>query len=78
MDAFNEKSAGPLVDEAAPPSEQEAIRFLMAGSVGWFKNPRSHRSLELEDPEKIGRMLMVASYLMRTVETRAALRKQGS
>ena len=51
MDASNEKSAGPLVDEAAPPSEQEAIRFLMAGSVGWFKNPRSHRSLELEDPK---------------------------
>ena len=55
MDAFNEKSAGPLVDEAAPPSEQEAIRFLMAGSVGWFKNPRSHRRFELERFAEIGR-----------------------
>jgi uncharacterized protein (TIGR02391 family) len=75
MDAFNEKKGGPLVDRSAITSEQEAMRFLMAGSVGLFKNPRSHRDVELDDPNEAAEMLIVASHLLRMVETRAAARK---
>jgi uncharacterized protein (TIGR02391 family) len=70
MAAFNEN--GPLVDQYAPPSEQEAMRFLMAGAVGVFKNPRSHRNVELDDPKEAAELLIMASHLLRMVEMRAA------
>jgi uncharacterized protein (TIGR02391 family) len=69
MNAFNEKSDGPLVDKAAIPSEQEAMRVLMAGSVGIFKNPRSHRNVELDDPQESAELLILASHLLRMVES---------
>jgi uncharacterized protein (TIGR02391 family) len=77
MDAFNEKKNGPLVDPAALPSEQEAMRFLMVGSVGLFKNPRSHRDVTVDDPKEAAEMLITASHLLRIVE-RAGTRKQSA
>jgi uncharacterized protein (TIGR02391 family) len=75
MNAFNEAKDGPLVDDTATPAEQEGMRFLMAGSVMLFKNPRSHRDVELDDPKEAAEMLIVASHLLRMVEMRAAARK---
>jgi uncharacterized protein (TIGR02391 family) len=76
MAAFNENAAGPLVDQSAPASEQEALRFLMAGAVGVFKNPRSHRNVELDDPKEAAELLIMASHLLRMVEMRAAAPKE--
>ena len=70
MEAFNENSDGPLVDDSALPAEQEAMRFLMAGSVGLFKNPRSHRSLN-DEPQELAELLILASHLLRIIETRS-------
>jgi uncharacterized protein (TIGR02391 family) len=76
MAAFNENAAGPLVGQSAPASEQEALRFLMAGAVGVFKNPRSHRNVELDDPKEAAELLIMASHLLRMVEMRAAAPKE--
>lgn len=76
MNAFN--SDGPLVDTSAIASEQEAMRFLMAGSIGLFKNPRSHRNIELDDPQESAELLILASHLLRIVETRASRMQPGT
>ena len=73
--AFNEKTGGPLVDPTAPESEQRALRFLMVGSNGLFRNPRGHRDVQLDDPKEAAELLIVASHLLRMVESRAATRK---
>src|SRR5260221_450240 len=72
--AFNEKTGGPLVDFTAPESEQRALRFLMVGSNGLFRNPRGYRDVELDDPKEAAELLIVASHLLRMVESRAATR----
>ncbi len=74
-DAFNEKKGGPLVDAAAPESEQRAMRFMMVGSNGLFRNPRGHRDVELDDPKEAAELLIVASHLLRMVERRSAAKK---
>jgi uncharacterized protein (TIGR02391 family) len=74
-DAFNEKSRGPLVDATAPEAEQRAMRFLMVGSNGLFRNPRGHRDVDVDDPKEAAELLIVASHLLRMVEKRAAARK---
>jgi uncharacterized protein (TIGR02391 family) len=76
--AFNEKEGGPLVDDRAPPSEQRAMRFLMVGSVGLFRNPRGHRDVDLDDPKEAAELLIVASHLLRMVEKRVAARQSQS
>jgi uncharacterized protein (TIGR02391 family) len=73
--AFNEKTGGPLVDATAPKAEQRAMRFLMVGSNGLFRNPRGHRDVELDDPKEAAELLIVASHLLRMVERRDAARK---
>jgi uncharacterized protein (TIGR02391 family) len=74
MDAFNENKNGPLVDLAASPAEQEAMRFVMVGAIGLFKNPRSHRDVTVDDPKEAAEMLITASHLLRIIDRAAARR----
>ena len=45
-DAFD-KSKGPLTDLSQPESEREALAHLFAGAIGSYKNPHSHRTVNL-------------------------------
>ena len=53
--AFNADN-GPLSDAAKPDAERQAMQRLMSGAHGVFKNPRSHRNLDLNDPAEAAEM----------------------
>ena len=67
--AFHPHS-GPLAYLASTEGEREALMHLMAGAIGSYKNPHSHRRVRLGAEEAI-EMIMLASHLYKIVEFRA-------
>ena len=59
--------SGLLTDITAPRAEREALPHLFAGSIGCYKNPHSHRDVELTFNEAF-EMLLVASHLLQVLE----------
>jgi uncharacterized protein (TIGR02391 family) len=67
--AFN-PDAGPLTDLEAEASERQALSDLFAGAIGTYKNPHSHRDVELTDPAESAEIIMTANLLLRIVDAR--------
>jgi uncharacterized protein (TIGR02391 family) len=65
--AFHEEN-GPLSDEASPLSERQRIRDLFVGAIGAFKNPPSHREVNLADPIEVANIIRFADVLLRIVD----------
>lgn len=64
--AFDAKS-GALTDAKAPKGEREALAHLFAGAIGCYKNPHSHRDVDLTFNEAF-EMLLVASHLLQVLD----------
>ena len=62
-------NVGVLADHNALVAEQEALSNLMAGALGSYKNPHSHRSVSVDAHEAV-EMLFLASHLIGIVEKR--------
>jgi uncharacterized protein (TIGR02391 family) len=65
--AFGER--GPLTDRTAPAGERVALLNMMAGALGSYKNPHSHRKVQLSAVDA-SEMIVMASHLMKIVESR--------
>jgi len=58
---------GPLTDRAAPKAEREALSHMFSGAIGCYKNPHSHRDIELTFNEAF-EILLVASHLLQVLD----------
>lgn len=65
---------GPLTDYKLPKSEREAFANYIAGAFGYYKNPCSHRDVEMDFISAFDR-IVVASDLLKTIE-KADIKKQ--
>ena len=64
---------GPLTDTTLEKGERVALMSLMAGAIGSYKNPSSHRRVAIT-AEEARDMIILASHLLKIVDTRAAKR----
>ena len=64
-----EKEKGPLSDQGLTESEKDSMAHFFAGAIGLYKNPSSHRNVEIGAVEA-AEVIVIASHLMRIVDDR--------
>ncbi|WP_050385886.1 TIGR02391 family protein [Bradyrhizobium pachyrhizi] len=74
--AFNEDS-GPLTDMTAEKGERAARSALFSGAIGSYKNPHSHRDVDIQEADEAWEIVLLANHLLRIVDQRKAA-KGGS
>lgn len=65
-----DKNTGPLADLTQPEAEREALAHLFAGAIGSYKNPHSHRTVTINDSSEAQEMVILASHLLRIVDSK--------
>lgn len=65
--AFN-PTTGALTDPTAEPGEKQARMDLFAGAIGTYKNPSSHREVDLGDSREAADIIHFANQLLRIVD----------
>jgi uncharacterized protein (TIGR02391 family) len=65
-----DKNTGPLTEVSHPEPERDALAHLFAGAIGSYKNPHSHRTVNLSDLAEAQEQALPATHLLRIVEAR--------
>lgn len=60
--------ANPILRFSDRHAEQEAAHALYRGAIGLFKNPLSHRFLDIDDRQRAFELLTLASLLLRLID----------
>lgn len=63
-------NTGVLSDMEILESERQGMSDLFAGAIALFKNPTSHRHVELTDPHEAKELIFLANHLLRLVAMR--------
>ena len=64
---FNPKK--PILKYSDLAGEQEALMHLFSGFIGVFKNPQSHRFIEIKDPLTAFEVINFANHLCKILES---------
>ena len=68
---------GPLTDMESEKGERQGRMDFFAGAIGSYKNPHSHRDVNLDDPKEALEIVYLANHLLRIVDTRAQAIRGG-
>ena len=69
---------GPLRDPKANEAEEDGIRNLFSGTIAAYKNPRSHRKVEMDNEIAVMEIIILASHLLYIVDSRAPRQRTES